>query len=79
MARAEFHWDDPLLLEEQLSDEEKMLRDAAREYAQGSLAPRVLEAFRTSTPIRRYSARWVISGFWARPFPRNTAAADSAT
>ena len=46
MAKASFHWDDPLLLEEQLTMEEKMVRDAAREYAQGSLAPRVLEAFR---------------------------------
>jgi len=46
MARAGFHWDDPLLLEEQLTMEEKMVRDAAREYAQGSLAPRIVEAFR---------------------------------
>jgi glutaryl-CoA dehydrogenase len=43
---ASFHWDDPLLLEEQLSLEEKMLRDAARDYAQGRLAPRIVEAFR---------------------------------
>jgi glutaryl-CoA dehydrogenase len=46
MGRVSFHWDDPLLLEEQLTMEEKMVRDAAREYAQGSLAPRILEAFR---------------------------------
>ncbi|MGO9515273.1 MAG: acyl-CoA dehydrogenase [Steroidobacteraceae bacterium] len=46
MASAGFHWDDPLLLEEQLTMEEKMVRDAAREYAQGSLAPRIVEAFR---------------------------------
>jgi glutaryl-CoA dehydrogenase len=46
MARENFHWDDPLLLDAQLSDEEKMIRDAARDYAQGQLAPRVLEAFR---------------------------------
>ena len=46
MARASFHWDDPLLLEEQLTTEEKMVRDAAREYAQGRLAPRIVEAFR---------------------------------
>jgi glutaryl-CoA dehydrogenase len=46
MARERFHWDDPLLLDAQLSDEEKMIRDAARDYAQGQLAPRVLEAFR---------------------------------
>jgi glutaryl-CoA dehydrogenase len=46
MARENFHWDDPLLLEAQLTGEEKMIRDAARDYAQGQLAPRVLEAFR---------------------------------
>src|SRR5271155_2078620 len=46
MAHGEFHWDDPLLLDEQLTEEEKMVRDAARDYSQGQLAPRVLEAFR---------------------------------
>ena len=46
MARASFHWDDPLLLDEQLTMDEKMLRDAAREYACGKLAPRIVEAFR---------------------------------
>jgi glutaryl-CoA dehydrogenase len=46
MARESFHWDDPLLLDAQLSDEERMIRDAARDYSQGQLAPRVLEAFR---------------------------------
>ena len=43
---ARFHWEDPLLLDEQLSDDERQVRDAAREYCQGRLAPRVLEAFR---------------------------------
>ncbi len=46
MARESFHWDDPLLLGSQLTDEEKMIRDAARDYAQGRLLPRVTEAFR---------------------------------
>jgi glutaryl-CoA dehydrogenase len=46
MAREVFHWDDPLLLESQLQDDERLIRDAARDYAQGKLAPRVLEAFR---------------------------------
>ena len=46
MARAEFHWDDPLLLESQLSHDEIMVRDAARDYAQAKLAPRILSAFR---------------------------------
>src|SRR6476469_1085357 len=41
-----FKWDDPLLLEDQLSEEERMVRDSARSYAQGSLMPRILEANR---------------------------------
>ena len=40
-----FDWADPFLLEEQLSDDEKMIRDSARAYAQGELAPRVIEAY----------------------------------
>jgi glutaryl-CoA dehydrogenase len=39
-------WEDPLLLDEQLTDDERQVRNAAREYCQGRLAPRVLEAFR---------------------------------
>jgi glutaryl-CoA dehydrogenase len=46
---AGFHWDDPLLLEDQLSDDERLVRDSARRYAQQRLAPRVLEAFRNET------------------------------
>src|ERR1700733_5226576 len=46
MSEARFQWDDPLLLEAQLSDEERMIRDAANAYAQGRLAPRVQDAFR---------------------------------
>ena len=44
--RPQFQWDDPLLLDEQLSEEERMVRDTARGYAQDRLMPRVLEAFR---------------------------------
>ncbi|WP_348756847.1 acyl-CoA dehydrogenase family protein, partial [uncultured Aquincola sp.] len=44
--RASFHWDDPLLLDQQLTDDERSVRDAARAYCQDRLAPRVLEAFR---------------------------------
>jgi len=41
-----FAWDDPLLLEEQLTPEERMVRDTARSYAQEKLLPRVTESFR---------------------------------
>jgi glutaryl-CoA dehydrogenase len=44
--KAQFHWDDPLLLDQQLTDDERMVRDAANAYCQDKLQPRVLEAFR---------------------------------
>ncbi|WP_237056780.1 acyl-CoA dehydrogenase [Microbulbifer sediminum] len=40
------HWDDILLLDRQLTDEERMVRDTAREYCQTQLMPRILEANR---------------------------------
>src|SRR5690349_22451234 len=41
-----FNWADPLDLETQLGDEERMIRDAARGFAQDMLKPRVIEAYR---------------------------------
>ena len=46
MSNPSFHWQDPLLLNDQLTDDERMVRDAAHAYAQDKLLPRVLEAFR---------------------------------
>ncbi|WP_027799377.1 acyl-CoA dehydrogenase [Paraburkholderia dilworthii] len=43
---AQFHWEDPLLLDQQLTEDERMVRDAAAAYVQDKLQPRVLEAFR---------------------------------
>ncbi|WP_394651195.1 acyl-CoA dehydrogenase [uncultured Acinetobacter sp.] len=45
-ARVHFNWDDPFLIEQQLTDEERMIRDAAHAYCQDKLMPRVLEQFR---------------------------------
>lgn len=47
--RPEFDWQDPLLLNELLTDEERMIRDSARDYCQSKLMPRVLEANRHET------------------------------
>lgn len=41
-----FVWDDPFLMENQLTEDERMLRDAAREYATEKLQPRIIDAFR---------------------------------
>jgi glutaryl-CoA dehydrogenase len=43
--KASFEWGDPFLLEDQLNGEEKLVRDAARAYAQDKLGPRVIEAY----------------------------------
>ena len=40
-----FQWDDPFLLDAQLSEDERAIRDAARDYAQSDLMPRVLKAY----------------------------------
>ena len=49
MSKASFNWEDPLLLDTQLTEEERMIRDAAAEYAEGRLMPRILDAYRNET------------------------------
>ena len=51
MSKASFNWADPLLLDTQLSEEERMVRDAAAEYAQGRLMPRIHDAYRNETQV----------------------------
>ena len=46
MAHAPFQWEDPFLLDQQLSDDERMVRDATAAYCQDQLMPRVRDAFR---------------------------------
>jgi glutaryl-CoA dehydrogenase len=49
---ANFNWEDPLDLEGELTEEERMVRDTARGYAQDKLMPRVLEAYRSEAVDR---------------------------
>jgi glutaryl-CoA dehydrogenase len=44
-----FEWQDPLLIEQELTDEERLIRDTARAYAQDKLMPRILLANRNET------------------------------
>lgn len=44
--QASFNWEDPLLLDQQLTEDERMVRESARQFAESKLRPRVLEAFR---------------------------------
>src|SRR3984885_1846341 len=69
MARGDFRWDDPLLLDEQLSDEEKMVRDAARDYAQGRLAPHIVDAFRSEKPDAGVFRKMGDLGLLGAPIP----------
>ena len=43
---ASFSWEDPFRLEQQLTDDERLVMDTARQYAQDRLAPRVQQAYR---------------------------------
>ena len=45
-SKPQFQWDDPFFLEAQLSDEERMVRDAAKAFADDILTPRVIGDFR---------------------------------
>ena len=44
-AAAAFAWEDPFLLDEQLSEDERLIRDAARAYGQEKLLPRVADMY----------------------------------
>ena len=46
MTNPRFDWQDPLALDDELTSDERLVRDAARDYAQGQLQPRVIEANR---------------------------------
>ena len=79
-SKAKFAWDDPLLLGEQLTEEERMVRDAAHAYAQEKLLPRVTEAFRHETSDPAIFPRDGRAGApRARRFPPSTAARGSTT
>ncbi len=54
MTSYRFQWDDPFLLEDQLTQTEQDFRNRAREYAQTHLAPFIREAYRTETPYANF-------------------------
>jgi glutaryl-CoA dehydrogenase len=63
----QFQWQDPLLLEDQLSEDERMIRDAARDYAQDKLMPRILEANRHERFDREIISEMGALGFLGAP------------
>ena len=67
--KAKFTWEDPLLLDEQLSEEERMVRDAARAYCQEQLMPRILEANRNEVFHREIMTELGALGFLGSTIP----------
>ena len=69
MTKPTFKWDDPFLLNDQLTDEERMIRDAARKYCQDKLMPRVLEANRPELFHREIMDEMGSMGFLGSTIP----------
>jgi glutaryl-CoA dehydrogenase len=70
-ARAQFQWDDPLLLDQQLSEDERMVRDAARAYCQEKLMPRILLANREERFDREIMNEMGALGFLGATLPED--------
>jgi len=69
MTKPTFKWDDPFLLNDQLTDEERMIRDAARRYCQDKLMPRILEANRHEIFHREIMDEMGAMGFLGSTIP----------
>jgi glutaryl-CoA dehydrogenase len=76
MSKQSFKWDDPFLLNDQLTDEERMVRDAARKYCQDKLMPRILEANRNETFDRAIMNEMGSMGFLGCTLPEEYGGAD---
>lgn len=63
----QFQWDDPFRLDDELADEERLIRDSARAYAQESLMPRILEANRNEDFDRSVMLEMGEMGFLGAP------------
>ncbi len=53
MSKPTFKWDDPFLLNDQLTDEERMIRDTARKYCQDKLQPRIWRQAVRNLPMEK--------------------------
>ena len=74
--RTQFQWDDPFLFEEQLSEEERLVRDTAHDYGQERLMPRVLEMHRNETFDRDIFYEMGELGLFATTLPEAYGGAD---
>ncbi len=70
-AKPVFQWEDPLLLDPQLSEDERMVRDTAREFCQDQLMPRILEAHRHERFDPRIMVEMGALGFLGATLPED--------
>ena len=76
--RTAFAWDDPFLLDDQLSTEERMIRDSAREFAQDRLMPRVIAANRAEHFDREIMNEMGAAGFLGATLPEEYGCAQTS-
>ena len=67
--RTAFDWADPMLFNEQLTEEERLIRDTARDFSQDKLMPRVLEANRNEVFDREIMNEFGELGFLGSTIP----------
>ena len=77
-AMASFTWEDPLLLDDQLNEEERMVRDAARDYCQDKLMPRIVEANRNERFDREIMNEMGALGFLGSTIPETYGGAGAS-
>ena len=73
-----FQWEDPLLLDAQLTEDERLIAKPAHDFAQEKLAPRVIDAYLEEKTDREIMTKWANWACSAPPSPRNMAAPASA-
>ena len=71
-----FKWDDPFFFEDQLNEEERLVRDSARDYAQNKLMPRVLEMHRNESFDRDIFYEMGELGFYGTTIPEEYGGAE---
>ncbi len=79
MTRTRFDWQDPFFLDAQLGEEERLIRDAARDYCQARLMPRVLQANRREQFDRTIMNELGELGLLGATLPEQYAAPGSIT
>jgi glutaryl-CoA dehydrogenase len=76
MSKPTFKWDDPFLFNDQLTDEERMIRDTSRKYCQDKLMPRILEANRNEIFHREIMNEMGAMGFLGSTIPEEYGGAE---